>query len=78
MSYFKSNAKDFLSHLESRLDEGPGIENNAFKEVPLRLVELIQNGEEDIAENAVQLLGTAVGKDSELLLIIKCIPLLLT
>lgn len=65
MPQFSSNSEEFLSELESYLSRGPVNQGLQLKEIPDRLSKLVSDDEVETAEKAVQLLGTAVGQQSQ-------------
>ncbi|KAF2473375.1 GTP binding protein-like protein [Lindgomyces ingoldianus] len=65
MSQFSGNSKDFLDSLESCLDKHPRNQYESLKGVPDRLTGFLEQGDEGTCERAVQLLGTAVGKERD-------------
>ncbi|KAF2191146.1 ARM repeat-containing protein [Zopfia rhizophila CBS 207.26] len=65
MSHFNSNPEEFLGSLEPYLDQGPGDDYQALKEIPVRLTEFAEKGRLEDCQKAVQVLGTALGKQQE-------------
>ncbi|ORY02740.1 armadillo-type protein [Clohesyomyces aquaticus] len=65
MSSFSSSPEDFLVSLESYLAQGPGDEGEQIRQVPERLAGFLAQGDSSTCEKAVQLLGTAVGKERD-------------
>ncbi|KAF2799588.1 ARM repeat-containing protein [Melanomma pulvis-pyrius CBS 109.77] len=65
MPQFSSDSEEFLSELESYLSRGPADQGLQLSEIPDRLSKLVSDDEVEIAKNAVQLLGTAVGQQKE-------------
>ncbi|KAF2712188.1 ARM repeat-containing protein [Pleomassaria siparia CBS 279.74] len=65
MPHFSSDSAEFLSELESYLNRGPEEQCSELQEIPVRLSKLENDGELEIAEKTVQLLGTAVGQQKK-------------
>jgi hypothetical protein len=66
MPYFRTNneAEAFPDLLQAYVDKDPESGAQQLSEVPFQLTEMIDYGDQAIAEKAVQILATAVGKQS--------------
>ncbi|KAH7138788.1 armadillo-type protein [Dendryphion nanum] len=65
MAYFSKNAEEFLDELEVYLDSESGGDDQQLEQIILQLKEFEDHDEPEYSAKAVQLLGTAVGKNRE-------------